>query len=189
MQREHKDTVFIYGLACPKANVVRYVGQAISPYRRLMDHALRNDNPALSRWIAWLSCDGMMPRLLILEVATTSTVINREAVWIRHFYALHGEMLFNRSLIPQRRKASTRTESTAGVRASLAYNLRRLRVQAGRSVASVAHVAGITADALYRLERGERWITPETLDSLASALGTTPWRLVDTPTSMTSGIR
>lgn len=66
--------------------------------------------------------------------------------------------------------------STLSSRDVLAANLTRLR--AGRSVVSIAYAAGITADTLYKLERGDRWITAETLDSLAAALGTTPANLL-----------
>lgn len=110
--RKDDDTVFIYGLACPKANIVRYVGQAVSPYRRLMSHAIRNDNPELAKWIAGLSCEGMIPQLIILDVATVKTASEREVAWIHHFHGRHAAAMFNRQSLPKQPKPKRTPKST-----------------------------------------------------------------------------
>lgn len=67
-------TVYIYGLVCPTAGVVRYIGKSIDPEKRLRAHimaAARGDyNHHTARWLRKLHQAGLSPTLTILgEVA------------------------------------------------------------------------------------------------------------------------
>jgi hypothetical protein len=62
---------YIYGLECPVENIVRYVGKAVRPERRLAAHLsgarrFAYDHHA-ARWIRRLLADGLEPRLVILH--------------------------------------------------------------------------------------------------------------------------
>jgi transcriptional regulator with XRE-family HTH domain len=57
---------------------------------------------------------------------------------------------------------------------SFAARLRALRLAAGPSVARLAALSGLNRQALYRLERGDREPSWETVRRLADALGVTP---------------
>lgn len=67
-------SIFIYGLVCPVACVVRYVGKSVNPDNRRRAHvlaALRGDyNHRTARWIRKIAKAGHEPQLVILhEVA------------------------------------------------------------------------------------------------------------------------
>lgn len=63
--------VYIYGLVCPVAGVVRYVGKSIAPERRRAAHinaAMRGDyNHRTARWIRKIAAVGLEPALIILH--------------------------------------------------------------------------------------------------------------------------
>ena len=71
--------VYIYGLKCPVAGVIRYVGKSINPEKRLIAHigaALRSEyNHHTSRWIRKLHAEGLLPQLVILQA------MEREQDW------------------------------------------------------------------------------------------------------------
>lgn len=64
-------TVYIYGLVCPTAGVVRYIGKSINPESRLRAHimaAVRGDyNHHTARWLRKLHALGLEPSLKILS--------------------------------------------------------------------------------------------------------------------------
>lgn len=67
-------TIYIYGLRCPLANEIRYVGKSTNPQKRARSHmlsALRSDyNHHTARWLRKLASDGNEPILeIIREVA------------------------------------------------------------------------------------------------------------------------
>lgn len=160
--REYNDTVFIYGLACPKANIVRYVGQAVSPYRRLMSHALRNDNPDLAKWIAGLSCEGLIPRLLILDVATVKTAAETEVAWIHHFHARHAAAMFNRQSLPKPPKPKRIPKATLAS-GNGSSEMFRLRISRGmeKRLHETAKETGRTVSDLVRQAIAEAVGRPE----------------------------
>lgn len=61
-------TVFIYGLVCPVAGDIRYIGKAIDPERRLRKHILDARSPKNynQRWISSLLRNGLSPSVRIL---------------------------------------------------------------------------------------------------------------------------
>jgi hypothetical protein len=95
--RKPDDTAFIYGLVCPHAGVVRYVGRTYSPYERLFGHIARATNDATKKWMAALIAEGRVPVVLTLEVTTQADAVHREHEWIRYYGRRHGELLLNRS--------------------------------------------------------------------------------------------
>jgi hypothetical protein len=90
-----KRTVFIYGLRCPIEGVVRYVGQAVNPQARFKAHVMNPSTDRVSDWIRPLRASGRTPELVILETANTDSASDRELFWIRHFHALHGDLVLN----------------------------------------------------------------------------------------------
>jgi len=63
------DTVYIYALVDPRTDEVRYVGKTGNVVRRMTHHVWEAKRPTNHRtcWIAGLLCDGVRPRLLVLE--------------------------------------------------------------------------------------------------------------------------
>src|SRR3546814_432329 len=63
--------IYIYGLHCPRADCIRYVGKSTNPQKRLAAHlrfartGYYNHNQA--RWLRSLQDRGLMPRLVILH--------------------------------------------------------------------------------------------------------------------------
>jgi len=64
----------------------------------------------------------------------------------------------------------------------------RLRVARGLSQEKLAHLSGIHATFLGAIERGEKSVTLETLDSLARGLGISPWELIRMAATEESGV-
>lgn len=98
------ETVFIYGLACPVEGIVRYVGQSISPYNRVIQHSRSYAHPELASWIEGLVKTSQFPQVVILEVATIATANECERQWVVHYYGQHGSRLLNRALLPVSRR-------------------------------------------------------------------------------------
>lgn len=63
--------VYIYGLKCPVAGVVRYVGKSINPQKRLIAHLTGARTGAYkhhtSAWLRKVIAEGLLPELVILE--------------------------------------------------------------------------------------------------------------------------
>lgn len=63
--------IYIYGLECPIAGVIRYVGKSINPQKRLRGHISGANNGSYrhhtSAWLRKLIAAGLEPRLVILE--------------------------------------------------------------------------------------------------------------------------
>jgi transcriptional regulator with XRE-family HTH domain len=64
--------------------------------------------------------------------------------------------------------------SEADVRAVLSRNLKRLRANRNLSQLALAVEAGLTHNFINDIENGKKWLSPRTLASLATALGTQP---------------
>lgn len=64
--------IYIYGLVCPDAGVVRYIGKSINPDKRLIAHITaavrKNYDHHTARWIRKLAKSGKRPELSILQV-------------------------------------------------------------------------------------------------------------------------
>lgn len=63
-------TVFIYGLHCPIAGKIRYVGKSINPEKRLKRHLVDANvyHHYAARWLRKLASQGLRPKLVILHV-------------------------------------------------------------------------------------------------------------------------
>lgn len=63
--------VYIYGLKCPVAGVIRYVGKSINPQKRLIAHLTGARTGAYkhhtSAWLRKVIAGGLLPELVILE--------------------------------------------------------------------------------------------------------------------------
>lgn len=63
--------IFIYGLKCPLAGVVRYIGKSIDPQKRFSAHVSSAicgfNNHHTARWIRKLNVLGLAPELVILH--------------------------------------------------------------------------------------------------------------------------
>lgn len=63
--------VYIYGLKCPVAGVIRYVGKSINPQKRLIAHLTGARTGAYkhhtSAWLRKVIAEGLLPELVILE--------------------------------------------------------------------------------------------------------------------------
>ena len=64
--------IYIYGLRCPIANEIRYIGKSSNPRKRLKAHcgsAVRHEyDHHTARWLRKLIEDGFLPELVILEM-------------------------------------------------------------------------------------------------------------------------
>jgi hypothetical protein len=63
--------IYIYGLECPVAQTIRYVGKSVNPHARLRSHicgaAREAYNHHTARWLRTLLAEGLKPRLVILR--------------------------------------------------------------------------------------------------------------------------
>src|SRR5688500_3880809 len=59
---------YIYGLFCPIAKTIRYVGKANDPERRLQNHVWTCEKNAhhTARWLSGLKRKGLQPTALVL---------------------------------------------------------------------------------------------------------------------------
>lgn len=80
-------TTYIYGLFCPVAQAIRYVGKSDKPVRRFNSHiksAKKNEyQHHASRWIRTLLNQGLLPRLVYLE-EVESNWQEAECRWISY---------------------------------------------------------------------------------------------------------
>lgn len=91
-------THWVYALCEAVTHDVRYVGCAVSPYKRLSNHMgnVKPCNEDLGAWIASYREQGICPGLLILEKTDNGRDgLNREQFWIEKYHA-DGANLFNR---------------------------------------------------------------------------------------------
>jgi hypothetical protein len=84
--------IFIYSLADPRTNQIRYIGKAHNVRRRFNTHMreARSRSPLHSRrWIASLVRDGVEPEIAVIETCDTNETANeRERFWIGHFRSI-----------------------------------------------------------------------------------------------------
>jgi len=86
--------IFIYGLYCPIAEQIKYVGQAINPLKRLEIHLKDRDNQIKSYKANWLRKIKMEPRLIILQIVLFKQRNLIEKFWIRYL-RINGHRLTN----------------------------------------------------------------------------------------------
>lgn len=79
--------VYIYALADPKTDEIRYVGKSIDPSKRLEDHIKTsyNDHRRKSNWIQSLMRNDLRPKLIILEEVPEEFWQDAERNWIAHY--------------------------------------------------------------------------------------------------------
>lgn len=73
---------YIYGLACPVSNEVRYIGQTSDPIRRFNEHLIDKTDCSKARWVRSLVELDLRPSLIVLEVVADDDNLQREANWI-----------------------------------------------------------------------------------------------------------
>lgn len=83
----HKPTsqAVIYALIDPRDEAVRYIGWAMKPARRLLQHiseAITGGTSHKCRWILALRASGHRPAMKILETVQKEHVLEREVFWI-----------------------------------------------------------------------------------------------------------
>jgi predicted GIY-YIG superfamily endonuclease len=60
------DKIYTYILKCPITNTVKYVGQSVTPQKRLKEH-LGNPNPRFSQWYDKLNKLNLKPILICVS--------------------------------------------------------------------------------------------------------------------------
>ena len=68
------------------------------------------------------------------------------------------------------------TVNGVNIRILFARNLKRLRNNANKSQANLALDAGLTHNFLNDIENGKKWVSPETIAKLATALEAEPYQ-------------
>lgn len=87
---------YIYSLADPDTNEVRYVGATMNPSARLKLHVIDRHAPVDRRaWMASILARHTSPVMTILEIVRDGRYGAREAWWIE-FLRLRGARLLNR---------------------------------------------------------------------------------------------
>lgn len=81
------ERTFIYALADPDTQEVRYIGKADNPQKRLKRHIAQYEPKAThkSNWIRSLLDQGKTPALLVLEEAPRESWQECERKWITHY--------------------------------------------------------------------------------------------------------
>jgi len=79
------------------------------------------------------------------------------------------------------KKSSSRKDSEPSLKEAVAANIRTVRESLGYSRETLAEKAKVSARYIYMLERGDRNLSLDTLEALASALACTVCDLVCTP--------
>jgi hypothetical protein len=77
-----KTTTAIYALIDPRTGLIRYVGKANDPKRRLADHLRDTRDCHRVRWIQALVRDNLQPELTILEIVADAHWQTAEQRWI-----------------------------------------------------------------------------------------------------------
>jgi transcriptional regulator with XRE-family HTH domain len=62
------------------------------------------------------------------------------------------------------------------IRSLFSKNLKRLRILANLSQSSLASEAGLTHNFIHDIENGKKWVSPETIGKLSSALKAEPYQ-------------
>lgn len=86
----------IYGLACPFAGSIHYIGQSTQGIGRPMMHVTqRSHSDVVNEWVDGLQQLGQVPRICILEILASPDDLNSaEKKWIQK-YKNDGAMLLN----------------------------------------------------------------------------------------------
>jgi hypothetical protein len=80
--------IYIYSLADPNTNMVRYIGKSINPKRRYNEHinnCYKSSNNHKDNWIKLLLSDNQKPIMNIIEETTIDIWGEREKHWISFY--------------------------------------------------------------------------------------------------------
>ena len=95
----HDTTTFIYTLADPITLIVRYVGKANDPEKRLSDHMAPphiNEKSRKSHWLKKLRTQNLKPILNVIESVNKSIWEESERKWIAYYRSQpNGHLLTN----------------------------------------------------------------------------------------------
>lgn len=87
--------VTIYALVDPRKPAdIRYVGQAIHPAQRHLQHCCIRSNPETTNqiWIESLRAEGILPQMVILEVVEYGTAFEAESRHQKQYSNLNNDM-------------------------------------------------------------------------------------------------
>jgi hypothetical protein len=91
--------IAIYALVDPRNNKVRYIGQSVNCYRRIVDHiGDKSAKTPVAKWVAELRSLSLRPSMLILEEVSANELTACERKWILK-HKSKGTELLNR-IIP-----------------------------------------------------------------------------------------
>jgi len=76
---------FVYGLADPRNNQIRYIGWTVDLEKRYKGHLTDNTNTHKVYWIQSLLRDGIEPEMYIIEEIPVSLREEREKYWIEKY--------------------------------------------------------------------------------------------------------
>lgn len=77
------EKTFIYGLADPRSNAIRYVGKADNPSKRYRQHLSCRSNPSKRQWIKELKAEALTPVLVVLAEIPMEEWAEQERYWIK----------------------------------------------------------------------------------------------------------
>lgn len=99
---EKLNATYIYGLYCPAAGQIRYVGRSINPVERLRQHidgarvGTYGGTEAKREWLTSLLEDGKEPELVVLQILEDPDQSNEAEISWMHRLLEGGANLVNR---------------------------------------------------------------------------------------------
>ncbi len=103
--------MYVYTLACPTTNDIKYVGSTVDLDQRLRQHLTSKQNPLIRQWVDSI---GISPKIEVIDLMITdcrNDVFTLENFWIQQF-EVWGFRLFNRTGNMGYTKPSTRPIKT-----------------------------------------------------------------------------
>jgi hypothetical protein len=105
--------VYIYGLVCPIAEQIMYVGKTNSLETRANQHlydASSGCKSIKSQWIRDLLAVGEYPTMNVLEICTEHNHLERELFWIEQFRLINPDMKNRHDCVKSFPTGKARTE-------------------------------------------------------------------------------